>query len=279
MVVVRRERARSKIREAELRAQAAEAQARAFQAENERKTSELEKARALQLSMLPKKLPRVPNLDIAVHMQTATEVGGDYYDFYLDEHGNLTVVIGDATGHGLNAGTMVSVIKSLFIANVSQSDIRSFFESCTRTIKQLHLGNMYMGLALVKIQNNELIASVAGMPPIYLYRNATRSVEEIVIKGMPLGAFDDFTYEDRRIKLNQGDSILLLSDGLPELFNDKKELFDYHRVKETFQKVGHHQPKRIIDSFISVADQWRNGRTPNDDVTFVVLKVKENGGQ
>jgi serine phosphatase RsbU (regulator of sigma subunit)/ligand-binding sensor domain-containing protein len=276
VVVVRRERARSKIREAELRAQAAEAQARAIQAENERKTIELEKARRLQLSMLPKQLPNVPHLDIAVHMQTATEVGGDYYDFYLDNNGCLTVVIGDATGHGLNAGTMVSVIKGLFIANVSQADFKTFFENCTRTIKQLHLGNLYMALALIKIEAHELIASAAGMPPIYIYRNRTRTVDEIVLKGMPLGAFDDFSYQDERTKLEKGDSILLLSDGLPELFNHKKEMFDYHRVKETFEKVGHQNPEKIIDSFIDVAEQWRDGRAQDDDVTFVVLKVKED---
>jgi len=276
IVVVRRERSRAKIREAELRAQAAEAQARAIQAENERKTIELEKARRLQLSMLPKQLPNVPYLDIAVHMQTATEVGGDYYDFYLDDKGCLTVVIGDATGHGLNAGTMVSVIKGLFVANVSQTDFKTFFENCTRTIKQLHLGNLYMALALVKIEDNELIASAAGMPPIYIYRNRTKTVDEIVLKGMPLGAFDDFSYQDERITLEEGDSILLLSDGLPELFNDQKEMFDYHRVKETFEKVGHETPEKIIDSFIDVAEQWRNGRAQDDDVTFVVLKVKEN---
>ncbi len=276
IVVVRRERAKSMIREAELRAQAAEAQARAIQAENERKTIELEKARRLQLSMLPKKLPNVPYLDIAVHMETATEVGGDYYDFHLDDKNRLTVVIGDATGHGLNAGTMVSVIKGLFVANVSQSDFKTFFENCTRTIKQLHLGNLYMGLALIKIEDHELFASAAGMPPIYIYRDRTKMVDEIVLKGMPLGAFDDFTYEDKRIKLEIGDSILLLSDGLPELFNEEKEMFDYHRVKDTFKEIGHENPEQIIDHFIDVAEQWRNGRVQNDDVTFVVLKVKEN---
>ncbi len=140
VVVVKRERARSQLREAELRAQA-----RAIQAENERKTHELEKARRLQLSMLPKKLPRVPHLDIAVHMQTATEVGGDYYDFHVDESGRLTVVIGDATGHGLNAGTLVSVIKGLFVANVSQVDIKTFFEDCSRTHQTAEPGQFVYG--------------------------------------------------------------------------------------------------------------------------------------
>jgi len=277
-VVVKRERARSQLREAELRAQAAEAQARAIQAENERKTHELEKARKLQLSMLPKTLPTVPNLDIAVHMQTATEVGGDYYDFHVDDEGTLTVVIGDATGHGLNAGTLVSVIKSLFIANVSKSDIRTFFEDCTRTIKQLNLGNLYMALSLVRIANDTLIASSAGMPPIYIYRKKTRSVEELVIKGMPLGAFDDFLYADETVRLDQGDAVLLLSDGLPELFNEKKEVFDYSRIQQIFADVGSYDPQRIIDHLIEAGEQWRNGRAQNDDITFVILKVKSIDG-
>lgn len=54
-------------------------------AENERKTKELDQARKLQLSMLPKEIPTLPNLDIAVYMKTATEVGGDYYDFHLSD--------------------------------------------------------------------------------------------------------------------------------------------------------------------------------------------------
>ena len=85
-----------------------------LQLENERKTKELEEARQLQLSMLPKELPKLPNLDIAVYMKTATEVGGDYYDFIVGLDGTLIVAIGDATGHGMKAGTIVSMVKALF---------------------------------------------------------------------------------------------------------------------------------------------------------------------
>ena len=92
------------IKEAQLRAQLAET-------ENERKTKELEEARQLQLSMLPKTLPQLPHLDIAAYMKTATEVGGDYYDFNVAIDGTLTVVLGDATGHGMRAGTMVTSAK------------------------------------------------------------------------------------------------------------------------------------------------------------------------
>lgn len=274
--LVKRERQKAQIREAELRAQTAEAQARAIQSENDRKTHELEEARKIQLSMLPKELPEVPNLDIAVHMQTATEVGGDYYDFYKDGNDSLTIVVGDATGHGLKAGTMVSVIKGLFISSAADTDTKTFFEKCTRTIKQLHLGNLYMALSFVKIENNELFASCAGMPPIYIYRNESKTVEQILLKGMPLGAFDNFEYKNAKVKLNKGDTILLFSDGLAELFNDKKEMYDYDRIKSTFEKIGHKSSQLIIDDLVEEVDKWRNGNSPNDDVTLVVLKVKNS---
>ena len=105
-----KQKTETQIREAELRAQIAEK-------ESERKSYELEEARNLQLSMLPTEIPQLPNVSIAVYMKTATEVGGDYYDFHLHLDGTLTVILGDATGHGMMSGMMVSIMKSLFMSD------------------------------------------------------------------------------------------------------------------------------------------------------------------
>ena len=102
------------IEELEQKRIAVEEQAKIIHAENKRKSQELEEARQLQLAMLPKELPNIPNLEIAVYMQTATEVGGDYYDFSTVEDGSLNICLGDATGHGMKAGIMVSSMKSIF---------------------------------------------------------------------------------------------------------------------------------------------------------------------
>ena len=98
-----------------------------LQLENNRKTKELEEARQLQLSMLPKTIPSLPHLDIAVYMKTATEVGGDYYDFNVGLDGTLTVAIGDATGHGMQAGTIVSMAKALFASGSSKLRYENIF--------------------------------------------------------------------------------------------------------------------------------------------------------
>ena len=265
---------RMKIQEAEHRAEAAELQARAIQAENERKTQELEEARQLQLSMLPKDLPKLPNLDIAVYMQTATEVGGDYYDFHVGMDGTLTVVIGDATGHGLNAGTIVTATKSLFNSYAPNPDILFTFSEISRCIKDLKFRRLSMCLSLLKIEGNRLKMSAAGMPPVLIYRDSEKQLEEIVLKGMPLGATDKFPYELSETALGSGDTILLSSDGFPELFNDKKEIFGYDRVKETFTEIADRSAEKIIEHLKDTAKDWAGGKDPDDDVTFVVLKMK-----
>ncbi len=247
-----------------------------IEADNQRKTKELEDARNLQLSMLPSCEHDFPGFDICFHMDTATEVGGDYYDYHIADDKTLTIAIGDATGHGMKAGTMVSVIKSLFIADAAQTDILSFFKKCSNTIKQMKLGNLYMALMLVKIKDNKLTASAAGMPPIYIYRQKTKMIEAITIKGMPLGGGPDFPYKTSETILNPGDTILLMSDGFPELFNDKKEMLDYRRVINIFLESAENTPDIIVKHLTEAGQKWRKNRPQDDDITFIVLKTNSN---
>ncbi len=264
----------AEIKESQLRAQAAEAQAKVIQIENERKSKELEEARQLQLSMLPRQLPELPNLDIAVYMRTATEVGGDYYDFHVGLDGSLTVVIGDATGHGMKAGTIVTASKSLFSTHAANPDILFTFKEMTRCLKKMDLHLMSMCMTIMKIHQNQLSLSSAGMPPALLHRSGNGKVEELLVKGMPLGTFDDFPYEMKDTTLNPGDTILLMSDGLPELFNADKEMFGYERISEIFAEHAGHSAEDIIRELTQAGSKWVNEEDPQDDVTFVVLRLK-----
>jgi serine phosphatase RsbU (regulator of sigma subunit) len=260
--------------EQERRARKEELSRKLLEADNERKTKELEEARQLQLAMLPRKIPVPPHLEIAAEMKTANEVGGDYYDFYLAPDNTLTVAIGDATGHGMRAGTMVASIKSLFAAFGNHLDIVQFFNRCTEILKEMRMGNIFMAMMLVRINGKSLTAAAAGMPPILIHRGKTNKVEELVMKGMPLGAHRDFDYQHKKTKITAGDTILLMTDGFAELFNKKKEMLDSQRVKENFKKVAVKSAKEIIAELIKVGEAWRQGEPPSDDYTFVVLKVK-----
>jgi serine phosphatase RsbU (regulator of sigma subunit) len=245
-----------------------------LEADNARKTQELEEARNLQLSMLPRKIPTPKNLDIAAKMITANEVGGDYYDFYLGNDGTLTVAIGDATGHGMRAGTMVASIKSLFAAFGDQPDIPTFFNRCTDIIKGMNMGNIFMGMMLVKFNCRTMSAAAAGMPPILIHRGHNGKVEELVMKGMPLGAFSNFEYQQKDTQISPGDTILLMTDGLPELFNRGKEMLDYPRLKRKFVEVANKPANEIINELVDMGHHWRKDEPLGDDCTFVVIKVK-----
>lgn len=271
---INRREQKAQISESALQIKATEAEKRALEIENERKTKELEEARQLQLSMLPKELPDLPDLEIAAFMRTATEVGGDYYDFMVQDDGVLNVAFGDATGHGLQAGTMVTLMKGFFTSDASKLGLQEFLNHCSEVIKEINLGRILMSFSYLKIDNKNLQITSAGMPPIYYYHKETNQVEEIFIPGIPLGAIRNAEYTTAEKELKSGDTILLLSDGLPELMNHKEEMFDYPRVQEHFIDNIKKSPDTIIEKLVAAGDNWMAGRNQNDDITLVVIRVK-----
>jgi serine phosphatase RsbU (regulator of sigma subunit) len=245
-----------------------------LEAENDQRAKELEEARQLQLSMLPKNMPQSPHLEIEAYMKTATEVGGDYYDFHQSDNGVLTVVVGDATGHGLKAGTVVTAMKSLFRTFAGEDDLPVVFNQSSRVLKEMNLRSLFMGLTMIKLNGSRLRIASAGMPPAMIYRAGKGLVEEALIKAPPLGGFSGYQYRDREYALGHGDVLVLMSDGFPERFNQDGEMFDYSRAMQSLTEVASRHPREIIEHFVRAGDRWANGRPQNDDITFVVLKIK-----
>jgi len=103
--------------------------------------------------------------------------------------GTLTVVLGDATGHGMRAGTMVTSTKSLFNSYAANPDILFTFREMTRCIKQMQFQSLAMSMTMLKIQNNKLLMSAAGMPPVFIYKSKHKIIEEHLMEGMPLGTW------------------------------------------------------------------------------------------
>ena len=271
---IKRREQKARLRENELQLKATEAEKRAIQIENDRKTKELEEARQLQLSMLPKQLPELPNIEIAAFMRTATEVGGDYYDFIVQENGALCVAFGDATGHGLQAGTMVTLMKGFFTSDSSKLGLKEFMEHCSRVIKDIKLGRILMSFSYLKVEGNNLHITSAGMPPVFYYNKESNQIEEIVIQGMPLGAMRNAKYNIISKEIRSGDTILLLTDGLPEQMNPNEEMFDYPRVKKHFHEIIENAPQEIIEKLVEAGDNWMDGRIQDDDISFVIIRFK-----
>jgi serine phosphatase RsbU (regulator of sigma subunit) len=246
-----------------------------IEAENLRKTKELDSSRELQLSLLPKQVPILDNLDIACYMKTATEVGGDYYDFHVSDGKTITTVIGDATGHGLKAGNMVILAKGLFNALAHEPDLIFIMDSFNRAIKQMNLHMLTMCMSLIRIRENKIEYSSAGMPPLHIYRKNTGQVEQLLLKAMPLGAFYDFPYKKMATDIYKGDVILIMSDGLTELFNDQKEVYGMEKIIESFRNSAGKPAEKIINDICNDSISWAGETQLADDLTILVIKMKE----
>lgn len=258
--------------EAERRARRDELSRSLLEAELSRKSEELEEARRLQTSMLPREVPQLPSLAAAARMRTATEVGGDYYDFEVSEDGAVTVAIGDATGHGLRAGTLVAATKGLFGALANEPELPAALVRAAGAIRRMNLRTLSMALTLARVHGGTLRVAAAGMPPVLVHRAATDTLEALPLAGAPLGAFRSFPYAERSVELAVGDTVLLMSDGLPERLNAADDELGYERTTRLFHESVRLEPGALADALLSAADDWASGRPADDDTTLVVLR-------
>ena len=258
--------------EQERKANALALERKMIEIESERKSAELESARALQVSLLPKDVPHLAGLEIAAIMKTASEVGGDYYDFFTDD-GSLTIAVGDATGHGLKAGNMVTATKGLLNMLVGLDHVDEIIISANQAIKRMNLPMMAMCLAVARLRGNTLWYSSAGMPPLLHYHASEETCEQVVLKAMPLGAVERFPYQRTSLSLLSGDVVVMTSDGLFEIFNEERNIYGMDNVMRSLAAHGRRSAESIAQGLLDDGIAWKGKAPLEDDLTIVVAKV------
>ena len=223
-------------------------------------------------------------------------MGGDYYDFFVaktefshSKHSKLVVAIGDAMGHGASASLMVSATKTALLA-IDEPDLTTRVSKVNALLKQVNSDRLInMALVLTELSYDakkntvQIKAAGGGMPPLYILRACPErsegpngSLEEIAIKGLPLGVIEAAEYTSIFFQLKKSEVLILMSDGLPERLNDKDEMLSYFRLIAEIERIGKTSTsaKGILEALVEYGNNWSNHAPPNDDVTLVVLKVK-----
>ncbi len=247
-----------------------------LKSEYNRKTRELEDVRKLQLSILPSRILEHPAIDLAASFNTAVEVGGDYYDYYTDKNDVLTFTIGDAAGHGAQAGGLVTAMKILFTGLSPDKDILTFMKEASAAVKQLKMPRLFMSMIAGRIYDGKLELAGGGLPPALIYRKRSGSIEEIPLKGLPLGFVANPSYRKITVNLHPGDILLFMTDGFPELFNSENKMIGIDKIKEAFSESVDGNPPVIAERLNRTVEDWLNGTALKDDLTFLVFKVKNN---
>ncbi len=241
-------------------------------------TQEVHIVEMLQKSLLPRKLPRTPGIQIATRLISATEaadVGGDFYDFIEPvEGGKIAVVVGDVCGSGIEAATLTGSTKSTIRAFAFEDPHVS--STLCRANKVLYAQAdpakfVAIFFGWLNLDTRELEYCCAGQPLPLIHRDGR--IIELESGSMPLGVDPSASYNTSRIALNPGDTLVMFTDGLIEA-RQGAELFGAESVKEIILANEAKSLDGLIDTLLAAAKEFGGG-TLRDDVAVVSMRFKE----
>lgn len=248
-------------------------------AQKELLDKELALARDLQKSLIPAQLP-AGGVDLATLFEPSAAIGGDYFDVLRLPDGQLAVLIADVSGHGLPAGLRMAMIKAALTVLVDHTrdprEILRRLDGVVRGHGQRRRSFVTATLGLLDPRTGRLQLTNAGHPPTYWIR-AGRETQEILLPGSALGGLGQH-YGQTEIRLEQGDVVVWLSDGLIEAVNPDGEPFDYGGIQQTLTDIGWGATAtEVRDGLLADVERHAAGEPFGDDRTLVVLRWTGEG--
>jgi serine phosphatase RsbU (regulator of sigma subunit) len=243
-----------------------------------RMREEIDYARKIQLSMLPQAGPQLGWMDLAAASLPATEVGGDYYEYFKLSDSKLVLVIGDVAGHGLASGLLLSGVRScLYLLEEYLAAPERVFERLNRMVRRTTDKRTYMTLlcAVLDHEAGTMTLVSAGHPPVLLRDAKTGRFEEVGEGAPPLGTFLDARYEPVHRPVEPGDLLVFYTDGLVEARNGQGQDYDYARLQRAVDRAaGSRTAREIRDAVLGDLSNFKGDQEQADDITLVVVRLR-----
>lgn len=236
---------------------------------------ELELARRVMKGLLPRRVPRIPGVDLAARLKPQLDVGGDYYDFVPIDDDRWGVVIADVVGKGVGAALLMSTLRaSLHSMARSELALRSLFKRANRFFRASAEEGKYATAFLAELDyvNRRLMYINAGHPPPILLRREG-SAESLNVGGCPVGLFADTRYVEGVVELEAGDVLALYTDGITDTTNRDDEPYGEERLVETLIRAAPSDARHLNDELFSDLERFQGTPEPNDDRTLVILRT------
>jgi serine/threonine protein kinase len=236
----------------------------------------IEKARRQIMAMLPSRTS-IPGLEFESIYQPVQGIGGDFYDFIELNTKEIGIVIGDVTGHGLEAAVVVGMVKAA---------IKIMGKQSTNTAEALRKANeeIYPDLdattfatvayGIIDRESRVLRFSRAGHNPLIIYNpNRNPTISTYDPKGMVMGMFSKCECEETSIPLMSGDCLIQYTDGITEAMNAEREEFGLERLCSTICKVDTPDLRKILNAVDQAVNEFVGAEGQQDDITIIGIKV------
>jgi serine phosphatase RsbU (regulator of sigma subunit) len=249
--------------------------------ERERLRGELETAREMQMGIMPSKAPNISGIDIAGICMPATEVGGDYFDYFPKNgnHHELGFTVADVSGKGMKAAMTAVMVSGMLHAEAARGlkadeiltriNMPLFQKSDRRMFTALLFGILDMKKMVFTFTN-------AGQLPPLLLRDGT--VTELKAEGprLPVGIMRQVKYISESIQLKPEDRLLIYTDGINEAMNQYREQFGDPRLRDAFSETEKIQSAEEAIAYIqSKVDEFAGSELQHDDLTMVYIQISE----
>ena len=243
--------------------------------EKERLQSEIEIAASIQRNLLPKEGPQFRGVSFSAHFEPTTSIGGDYYDVFNLDKTRLAVAIGDVSGHGLSTGLVMAMVKAAITTLVEEGvDEMSLFRRLNELVFRSTERRAFMTLAftIFDLERGTIRHTNAGHLYPYLLRDGATSPLSIECPSLPLGVRDQMTTRTVEVPLQEGDTIVYLSDGIVEAQDENGDPLGFEQLETLLGSVPDRSPSTLRDTILDAVARHSGTRPADDDRTVMVLR-------
>lgn len=243
-------------------------------------------AAEVQKSLQPPTALQVAGLDVAGRTIACEEIGGDYFDFLQEQQcagDHFDAVVGDVTGHGVDAALLMTNARAFLRMRASQCGSLSqiITEMNHRLAKDFSNTGRFMTLFYLSIdtENQSLRWVRAGQDAAVVYDQQQDEFEELMGTGLALGVDQHYEYEEYlKNGLQRGQIIAIGTDGIWEAHNRDGRMFGKRRFRKIIRENAHRSADQIIDAVYNDLSNYTQGIRQADDITLVVIKISDFPG-
>src|SRR6266513_910290 len=246
-------------------------------AEKERLQSEIAIAASIQRNLLPKEGPQFRGVSFAAHFEPTASIGGDYYDVFNLDKSRLAVAIGDVSGHGLSTGLVMAMVKAAITTLVEEgAEERSLFHRLNDLVYRSTERRAFMTLAftIFDLEHGRIRHTNAGHLYPYLLRSGGPPIA-IEVPSLPLGVRSDILTHTAEVDLNEGDTVVYLSDGIVEAQDEHGDPFGFDQLESLLAAATDRSTSAIRDTILHAVARHSGTRPADDDRTVMVLRFEQ----